>query len=166
MDELVSEEVYVAEDPVLETHSRQTYRVPNLRGEEGGLALDQNVEQEDVVCCQVDALLLVDADHLLHCHQNVDLQALDLLLPEHSGEGAPQLGRQGHHRDRIEGDGQGVKSVVEGIVEQKVFRFCFSEVDRRIVGLVRLKDLIGLASEAGHELMMNQLDHSVERYLL
>jgi len=124
--------------------------------------LDEGVQQEDVGRGEVDSLLLVDADYLSHGHHDIDLQSLYLLLFEKASHGGPCLGGQGHDRNGIEGDGQRIESVGEGVVEQQKLIFAFAKVDRRVVCLVRVQDGVDLSGEAGLKLLMYKFHHAVQ----
>jgi len=80
VNDLISKEVNVAKDSALEGHSRQAYRVPYLRLEEGRLTLDQYDEDKDVVDLYVYSFLFKHTNDLVQSHQNAYLQPLHSVL--------------------------------------------------------------------------------------
>ena len=117
MDETIGQVVDVAKNPVFEVDSGETDGVPDLRAEEVGLTLDEGVQQKDIGSGKVNSFLFMDADYFPHCHDDIDLQALDLFLLEKTCHGDSGLGWKGHDGNGIEGDGQRIKSIGEGIVK-------------------------------------------------
>ena len=82
MNDVLCDEVNVAEQTALEKNSRQTDRIPDFRFKKRKLALNQSNKQKNIIYFKVDTLLLVYRYHLVQSHQNINLQPLYFLLPE------------------------------------------------------------------------------------
>lgn len=161
MDDVVSEEVQVAEHSLRCFQPRETDRIPYLRFAQRRLALKEGEEEEYVGDCETDIFLLVDCDDFVHGHQDRDLQTLLFLLFENAQDGGSGVREQDHHGDCIYHYGQGVKTIRDGIGQQLMLGTAFAEIDCWVIGLVVIEDVADLRSEARGELVMQEIYHSI-----